>query len=237
MKKYILLVFILIAGAVSFVFFTVGVSTIHTTQETSEPVNHIHPEGEHHISLEQVPIRAFYFVPKDRTERIVPFWRDDIESALIKLQSFHALQFNNRSDISFTIHTEPVIGNREGIEYDTVDTSRGNPAALRSIALELEQRFPLEDEREIRVIVYEGVGASSSEYVAFLSHTFLSRAPYKQTYGPTFLAHEVYHMFGVHDHYDNVTGIAASNDIMGLGRFRNLEHTYIEYETLDSMGL
>ncbi len=220
MKRYLILVFILISVALGFVVFNVGVSPVHKSITTNDTIE---------VPFKSVAIAAFYFVPKDREDRISPQWKQDIESGLKQLQEFHTVQFSGQSNIVYSIYKEPVIGVLDGLDYDTENTARGNPSALRRVAIELENRFPLQD-NELRVIIYEGVGASSSENVAFLSSTFLFQDSYKNSYGPTFLAHEFYHTLGIHNNYDNITGIASSNDIMGLGRFRQLKHTYLEYE-------
>lgn len=55
--------------------------------------------------------------------------------------------------------------------------------------------------------------------------------------GPTLFAHEFYHTIGIPDAYKIPSEIPTSADIMGLGRFKQLEETYIDKKTLGKMGL
>lgn len=55
--------------------------------------------------------------------------------------------------------------------------------------------------------------------------------------GVTILAHEFYHTIGVPDGYDEESAVAETSDIMGLGRFKPLEKTYLKEDTLRQLGL
>ena len=61
--------------------------------------------------------------------------------------------------------------------------------------------------------------------------------------GITVLAHEFYHTLGVPDGYDAVeengtlVGVSTSNDIMGIGRTRSIDTTYLSNEVLKKLGL
>src|SRR3989338_681841 len=90
--------------------------------------------------LDSIEIAAFYFVPRDHTESQISNWATLLDNALEDLQKFHAVQFQGRSRIRFSIYPRPVIGLHEGIVYDTENTGRGNPEALRNIAFELHER-------------------------------------------------------------------------------------------------
>lgn len=50
-------------------------------------------------------------------------------------------------------------------------------------------------------------------------------------------SHEFYHTIGVPDAYNILTGIDTSQDIMGLGRHRLLEKTYLNKDTMKQFGL
>ena len=99
------------------------------------------------------------------------------------------------------------------------------------------------------VILYEGVGASAmllldtvpkdlpkshvvaiddSSAPAFLiSDYFFTGDSYKD-YGTTFFAHEFGHIIGLVDAYTGDTGFSTSEDIMGMGRFKPLNATYLD---------
>lgn len=55
--------------------------------------------------------------------------------------------------------------------------------------------------------------------------------------GTSVFAHEFYHTIGVPDGYDEETAVAREPDIMGLGRTKPLDKTYVSKETLKSLGL
>lgn len=60
------------------------------------------------------------------------------------------------------------------------------------------------------------------------------------THGPagtSVFAHEFYHTIGVSDGYDEETAVAQTPDIMGLGRTKPLDKTYLSNETLSHLGL
>ena len=86
------------------------------------------------------------------------------------------------------------------------------------------------------MVMYEGVGASGGGDIALVSRVFLSDPAY-QTYGNTFWVHEFYHTLGLLDGYDIETGISTTEDIMGLGRFQTLSHTYLSAASLAQLGL
>lgn len=55
--------------------------------------------------------------------------------------------------------------------------------------------------------------------------------------GYAVLAHEFYHTLGIEDKYSEADGIAESPDLMGLGRLKPLESTYLSRESLAVFGL
>jgi len=84
-------------------------------------------------------------------------------------------------------------------------------------------------------ILYEGVGASGTDGVALLSRQFLSDPQYADQ-NNSFFAHEFYHTVGIPDAYGE-NSHAYSSDLMGLGRFLPLAHTYLDRATLKELGL
>jgi len=55
--------------------------------------------------------------------------------------------------------------------------------------------------------------------------------------GRTLFMHEFYHTIGVPDAYEVPSNVPTSQDIMGSGRFKQLEETYIDKKTLKKLGL
>ncbi|MEK7561141.1 MAG: hypothetical protein AAB539_04275 [Patescibacteria group bacterium] len=151
---------------------TIGVPAIYGTAMT--PLARPHVYGRPERSIEEIRITAFYFVAKNKKDRIADNWRDALEKNLAALADFHALQLRGRSHISYRIYPAPVIGLEDNIFYDTDVTQRGNPHGLIHISEELDRRALRETGNLYDVgfaarpknsyaslfILYEGVGAS-----------------------------------------------------------------------------
>ena len=247
MLKYFIFILIFIFGALVWMYAGIEGFAVKPAETPEMPELHHYQDT---APIGEIAISAFYFVPKNKQNRLILSWRELLQKNLNKLAEFHNLQFQGRSRINYQIYPNPIIGQGDNLAYDTDVTQHGNPEALRRIAGELEERVfgPRGDLRrtdfiqhngrsyQVLVILYEGVGASGSDNVALLSRTFLTDSEYSD-FGPTFLAHEFYHTLGIPDGYELPTSIATNEDIMGIGRARLLEKTYISRSTLRAMGL
>lgn len=250
MIRYIILVLLLIFGILGWMYFSIGTSTIY--RETLPELTAPHKFDDPATPISSIHITAFYFVPKNKESAIIQNWRELLDENLKKLQAFHALQFQGRSKIEYTVYPVPVIGLKNNLEYDTEVTQYGNPEALQSIAAELEARVfnttgdlhhpgfgkTTKGAYSVSIILYEGVGASgTADGVALISRKFLSNPEYRET-AATILAHEFYHTLGIPDGYEREHANPTTKDIMGLGRISSpIEKTYIERETLGALGL
>lgn len=190
------------------------------------------------IDIALVSVKALYFVPANKRDAIRADWSELLRKNLERLQEFHALQSAGRSVLRFEIDPNPIIGREASTFYDTDVTQHGNPEALRRISKELEEGGYFSGASggyRVFLILYEGVGASGSENVALVSSAFLALPEYGAV-ATTILAHEFYHTLGIPDGYDLTTARAHSNDIMGEGRARPIEKTFISSETRARMG-
>jgi len=161
----------LIFASLAVTYFFVGASKIYMEEFAQASAPHIYADSEKSIGA--IKIFAVYFVPRDKTEFTKEAWGKPIEAALEDLKKFHFLQLAGLSDIDYAIYPKPVIGLKEGIEYDTETTQGGNPRALLNISEELENRIfkpdgdlfmrafveRKEGEYPVLAIIYEGVGA------------------------------------------------------------------------------
>jgi M6 family metalloprotease-like protein len=145
--------------------------------------------------------------------------------------------------------------------YDSLETKAGNPSAVNAIRDELQKRL-LErsgdlyerhfafspDSFNVLAILYEGVGSGGTvdlgpaDFIKqgslptfLLARNFLTEENY-QDYGTSFFAHEFGHTLGLPDNYDTKTGKPYSDDLMGSGRYRPLEATYILDKDKNSLG-
>lgn len=248
MLMFFLLVTFFISGALGTMYFWIGVPKIYS--EPLPPIKQFHLYVNPKQPIDKITVAAFYFVPKNKTGAAVENWRMSLSHALERLQQFHTFQFGGRSSIALEIYPEPIIGVEENLIYDSDVTQHGNPEALRRVAQELEGRvfkgsgdlyrpeFAKGGDEIYRVwfIMYEGVGASGSGNVALVSRKFLTDQEYSDI-GVSVAAHEFYHTLGIPDAYEIESAIPLGEDIMGLGRGRPIEKTYISRDTLKKMGL
>lgn len=247
MTKYLILTLTLIGSTLLYMYFWIGVPNIY--QESPSPLTKLHIYRNPDVSIAKIDILAFYFVPKNRVESTLENWQEILEKNLKKLREFHSLQVQGGSRLVYKIYPEPIIGREDSRVYDTDITQHGNPEGLRRVARELEQRvfekggdryeesFVKTDSDSYRVwmVMYEGVGASGSDNVAFVSSKFLVGEEYNDVASSLF-SHEFYHTLGLPDGYDIDTGIPVTQDLMGFGRNKPLEKTYLDREFLKGLG-
>ena len=238
MAKYLIGVLVLVFAATAAMYFFVGVSQIYKEVGPNQGLPHYFKDPSQ--SIAKINLTAFYFVPKNKQDRAIANWQEVLEANLKKVQEFHNFQLQERSDFSYQIYPEIVIGEHENIFYDTDVTQHGNPEALRGIAEELKKRmlFGKDSGNEYRValIMYEGVGASGGGNIALVSRVFLTDSRYGAV-SSSILAHEFYHTLGLPDAYILETSAPTSEDIMGLGRERPIERAFIGRKTLNELGI
>lgn len=253
--RYTKLMFLALIGVIFSVFlslaivsFWVGVPAIHREESPSFGVPHRFDNPG--ASIARIRMSAFYFVPKNKVARKIDNWQEILDMSLRQLQHFHTFQFHGRSTLEFRIFPVEIMGHRHSVDYDTDATAHGNPEGLRRVAAEIEERVfqeggdlyraqfakRTEDFYDVSLILYEGVGASGSDNVAFVSRVFLTDPQYAET-GVTTVAHEFYHTLGIPDAYDLATAIPTAPDLMGSGRDVPLRRAYLSWDTLSRLGL
>src|SRR3989344_4483418 len=190
------------------------------------------------VPLDGIKLEVIYFVPNDQTPD--PRFYEEIKKGLAEAQGFHARQFGPGQLLRVALFPKPAIGGEPSSFYEGDDTSRGNPGAIRRIMAETGRRIfnqngDLYDERfvkrqqtelPVRVLVYQGVGASSSVLGVLVAYDYFTQT----AYGATTLYHELLHVIGVPDAYDYATNVSYADDIMGSGRTRPLAETYVRDE-------
>lgn len=189
--------------------------------------------------ISRINLKVFYAVPQNK----IPLegWPALLEPVLVDSEKFHKVQFRGISELHYDIASQPFLLERESGFYDTGNTDRGNPEGLKNIFSEIKRRVPGIFEPAggaftVVAIVYEGVGASGTDGAMILSRTFLSDGQYRDFRSSLFY-HEFGHTLGLPDRYDLEHSIPYSNDIMGAGRRKSIELTYIDMELLREMGL
>ena len=243
MKAYSLIVFAAILGALLWTNAFLGVPQLARYSSISHHEPHIY-DGTSTIA--NIDLLVVYFVPKDRVATSSDIWIPSVQSAIDDLVTFHAVQFQHKSLLHVRLETQAITGERSSLEYDTNDTNRGNPSALRSIGDELVERLSVGDLKSLLktysgtmprlFVVYEGVGSSGSPGgAALINRKFLTDSEYAY-YGHSYFAHEFYHTIGIPDGFNDADQ-SFTPDIMGLGRRRTLRVNFVAPETLRHCGL
>lgn len=248
MVKYLILLLAAIFASLALIYFFAGVSLVRPDDLTAYSAPHLC--GQSGVSLAEVNLAVFYFLPKNKTDLLLGNWQSVFEKPLKQLVEFHQLQFQGRSELKYHFYPRPIIGQEDNIFYDTTTTQYGNPQALRHIAPELEARVFTEggnlydadfikaqsNPYQAMLVIYEGVGAAASENVILLSQAYLSEVK-PLYYGTSILAHEFYHSLGLPEGYEIPSSKPLVQDLMGLGRFEPLERTYLSSQSLKDCGL
>jgi len=100
---------------------------------------------------------------------------------------------------------------------------------------ELESVSDIARELGLQESVIFKVNVESADGFLLVNRDFLTGL--QGSAGTSVFAHEFYHTIGIPDGYDEETAVAYAPDIMGLGRTKPLDKTYLSNETLSHLGL
>ncbi|MBI1975228.1 MAG: hypothetical protein HYS57_02630 [Parcubacteria group bacterium] len=192
-------------------------------------------------SIENISLKIVYFIPKDKVDQTFQDWSRVAEETVQKMIAFHNIQFRSKSRVVHEIYPTPKVGEESSAFYDEGGTALGNPNAALRIDQELSRKLApffktAPHEFLVKLFVYEGVGASATGNAVILSRDYLSQDSYRDTRASVFY-HEFGHTLGMPEGYDIETNIPSTPDIMGSGRFRPIEITYVSEDTKSAMGL
>lgn len=231
------------------------------------PIVANHPSNIHHfedakIDLTHIIVWVFYFVPEDHKEKIFGDWQPTIKKVMDETVTFHASQFKSQSELTYRLYPKPVIGQETVASYAKDDTPT-EPKSLGRIIKELDRRVfqasgDLYDPGSsqsptgsytMKIIIYEAdppklaqvsqtgeIGGYSDQNTTLVARKILTDLP-NQPYGSSIVYHEIGHMMGLTEGYDYQSNQPSTNDIMGSGRSRTLEHNYINPDILKTMGV
>lgn len=169
-----------LVGAVLFVMIISYAATfIPSAQFAKMPPSSllVHRYNDENVSLKKIRVRLVFAVPKDKKIPTEEEWKkllSRLDEAMREITAFHKIQMYERSQIRFDVYPDPVALLGPSVEYDTQDTSAGNPRALMAVTREIDARVisekgdlyrkdfapPEADEYSVLAVAYQGVGAS-----------------------------------------------------------------------------
>lgn len=260
MKKIVTAYVFLCISLVLLGFF-VGVEKVQEKPSLAIFSPHVYDDPK--VSIKEIHITVFYFVPKDKVLLKQENWKVFTEEHIKKLQEFHDVQFLSSSKISYTFFPEIITGDQSSKYYE-IPRDDESPDDLIPIKQEINNKVFAEDgvmhnvlnslaehgaspnTKRVYLVVYEGEGGSANDDYALIGRTYLTDSIYKET-GSTYLAHEFYHTLLLPDNYkksayvyddgkDTTISLISNKDIMGRVDIP-LTYTYIDNETLKKMGL
>ena len=228
--------------------------------------NSIHLSGNPEISIKNVEAKVVYFSPSDLYDQINWDWKKSLEKTFNIEKDFFRFHLGNtinfsvypdiirgRNEHQFYDGENTKNGNPNALISAREEVikrifSDSGDLYLSSFVKNRPNTY------EILIIIYEGTGASAMIYqknavegpdvfkietdgppAIILSSAFL-HSPYYLEFGPTILAHEISHSFGLSDSYDVETGKIFGSDLMGEGRRRTPNATYLSTENKKLLG-
>ncbi len=247
------LTFLFLVGSLLFLALFVGVKKVQPSPELDVVKPHMYNNTS--LSIENINITVFYFVPKDSLLKKNESWKKSTEEYLEKLKKFHFSQFENTSKITYTFFPEIVEGILTTKEYEGLFDGKSNDALIPikdeiisrvyndkgELFYASMQKNKDSKTRNSYMVIFEGAGAAGNDDFALVSRSYITEEAYKEV-GPTFFAHEFYHTLGLLDNYQTSAGeqttisLITSKDIMGQVNVP-LTNTYIDSEALKKMGL
>jgi hypothetical protein len=227
----------------------------------------LHLATEDRIAISNVDVKVVYFTPIDLEPLTNWSWNEKITNVLTEVKDFYKFQLGNNISFNVypkVIVGKEIHGFYDG---EKTDNGNPNALiSVREEVLKrvfstsgdlYDSQFVISNRGrfQILLIVYEGTGASAMIYqnspsngtdvvtietdgppAIILSSAYLNSAYYTD-FGSTILAHEIGHSFGLSDSSDLATGAYKDNDLMGAGRRRTIDSTYISDKNKKLLGL
>lgn len=229
------------------------------SSEAEKPVKEtvkLHLYDNEEVSISQVFIRAYYFVPKDRGDFIINDWQKVFSRSLENISAFFEFQFVDNMIMDFEVYPEIIYSNRTADYFEDlikqdyseeIKQSHSKSLTLEEISGELQEKINIQkkqgdfylvnlfflslDKNENNIPGFSDEGNNCLVMADVFSEEEII------SFHESIIAHEIVHSLGVPDFYSYTSDQIESYDLMGNGYFRRLESNYLDDEIKRKMGL
>jgi len=222
----------------------------------------LHLYDNQEVSINQVLIRAYYFVPEDKGDFIMNDWQQLFSRSLENVSAFYQLQFAYNMEMDFEIYPE-IIYSEQTADYfeslikqdysEELKQPHSPSLTLKEIVDELQEKIDLEEKQGDFYLInlfFLNLGRNSIEVkeekeiyglndeknnCLVIANAFSNEEI--RSFYESIVAHEISHGLGVPEAYLYSSDKVDSYGLMGVGFTRRLENNYLDDEIKKEMGL
>lgn len=207
------------------------------------------------VSINQVFIRGYYFVPKDRGDFIINNWQKVFSRSLENVSAFFEFQFVDNMIMDFEIYPEIIYSDQTADYFEDlikqdyseeIKQPHSQSLTLEEINSEVQEKINIKEKKDSYLInlFFLSLDKNENNMPGFndegnnclvMADVFSEKEMIN--FHESIIAHEIVHSLGVPDFYSYTDDRIESYDLMGNGYFRRLENNYLDDEIKRKMSL